>query len=33
MLDIAMELEEIALADDYFVSRKLYPGMLISTRA
>ena len=27
MLDIAMELEEIALADDYFVSRKLYPNV------
>src|SRR3954468_12474807 len=25
LLDIAMELEEIALADDYFVERKLYP--------
>jgi len=25
--DIAMELEEIALADDYFVSRKLYPNV------
>ena len=25
--DLAMELEEIALADDYFVSRKLYPNV------
>jgi citrate synthase len=27
MLDIAMELEEITLKDDYFVSRKLYPNV------
>jgi citrate synthase len=27
LLDIALELEEIALADDYFVSRKLYPNV------
>ncbi|HKD98419.1 MAG TPA: citrate synthase [Micromonosporaceae bacterium] len=27
LLDIAMELEEIALADDYFISRKLYPNV------
>lgn len=27
MLDIAMELERIALSDDYFVSRKLYPNV------
>ncbi len=27
MLDIAMELEGIALADDYFVERKLYPNV------
>ncbi|MEU4715610.1 citrate synthase [Micromonospora purpureochromogenes] len=27
MLDIAMQLEEIALADDFFVSRKLYPNV------
>ncbi|MEH0829842.1 MULTISPECIES: citrate synthase [unclassified Micromonospora] len=27
MLDIAMELEEIALADDFFVTRKLYPNV------
>jgi len=27
MLDVAMELEEIALADDFFVSRKLYPNV------
>ncbi|GAA4991411.1 citrate synthase [Kineococcus glutinatus] len=27
MLDIAMRLEEIALHDDYFVSRKLYPNV------
>src|SRR4051812_16317785 len=27
MLDIAMKLEEVALADDYFVSRKLYPNV------
>jgi citrate synthase len=27
LLDIAMELEEIALKDDYFVSRKLYPNV------
>ena len=26
-LDIAMELEEIALSDDYFVSRRLYPNV------
>ncbi len=26
-LDIAMELEDIALRDDYFVSRKLYPNV------
>jgi citrate synthase len=26
-LDIAMRLEEIALADDYFVERKLYPNV------
>ncbi|SPT53225.1 Citrate synthase 1 [Actinomyces bovis] len=26
-LDIAMELEEVALSDDYFVSRKLYPNV------
>ncbi len=26
-LDIAMQLEEMALADDYFVSRKLYPNV------
>ncbi|KRE35739.1 hypothetical protein ASG73_13610 [Janibacter sp. Soil728] len=26
-LDIAMKLEEIALADDYFVERKLYPNV------
>jgi citrate synthase len=26
-LDIALELERIALADDYFVSRKLYPNV------
>ncbi|HUY48687.1 MAG TPA: citrate/2-methylcitrate synthase [Streptosporangiaceae bacterium] len=26
-LDIALELERIALADDYFVGRKLYPNM------
>ncbi|MFV0457965.1 MAG: citrate synthase [Actinomycetales bacterium] len=26
-LDMAMELEEIALADDYFVERKLYPNV------
>jgi citrate synthase len=27
LLDIAMNLEEIALADDYFVERKLYPNV------
>ncbi|MEA2272495.1 MAG: citrate synthase, partial [Solirubrobacteraceae bacterium] len=27
MLDIALELEKIALDDDYFVSRKLYPNV------
>jgi citrate synthase len=27
LLDIAMKLEEVALADDYFVSRKLYPNV------
>ncbi len=27
LLDMAMELERIALSDDYFVSRKLYPNV------
>ena len=27
LLDIAMELEGVALEDDYFVSRKLYPNV------
>ncbi len=27
MLEIALELEKIALEDDYFVSRKLYPNV------
>ena len=27
MLDIAMQLEEVALADEYFVKRKLYPNV------
>ncbi|HZN18068.1 MAG TPA: citrate synthase [Micromonosporaceae bacterium] len=27
LLDIAMELEEIALADEFFISRKLYPNV------
>ena len=27
MLDVAMELERIALSDDYFVSKKLYPNV------
>jgi citrate synthase len=27
LLDIALELEKIALEDDYFVSRKLYPNV------
>jgi len=27
LLDLAMELEEIALSDDYFVSRNLYPNV------
>jgi citrate synthase len=27
LLDIAMKLEEVALADDYFVGRKLYPNV------
>jgi citrate synthase len=26
-LDLAMQLEEIALADDYFIERKLYPNV------
>ena len=26
LLDVALELERIALQDDYFVSRKLYPN-------
>ena len=26
-LDIAMELEEIALSDEYFIQRKLYPNV------
>jgi citrate synthase len=26
-LEIALELERIALADDYFISRKLYPNV------
>src|SRR5690625_831815 len=32
LLDLAMKLEEIALADDYFVSRKLYPNVDFYTR-
>jgi citrate synthase len=35
LLDIALKLEEIALSDDYFLSRKLYPlpqrGLLLRT--
>jgi citrate synthase len=31
LLDIAMQLEEIALADDFFVSRKLYPNVYFYT--
>ena len=27
LLDTAMELEKIALEDDYFISRKLYPNV------
>jgi citrate synthase len=27
LLDLAMKLEEVALADDYFVERKLYPNV------
>jgi citrate synthase len=27
MLEIAMKLEEIALSDEYFISRKLYPNV------
>jgi citrate synthase len=27
LIDIALELEKIALEDDYFVSRKLYPNV------
>ena len=27
LLDLAMELEKIALNDDYFISRKLYPNV------
>ena len=27
LLDIAMELEEIAVSDEYFVSRNLYPNV------
>ena len=27
LLDIALKLEEVALADEYFVSRKLYPNV------
>jgi citrate synthase len=27
MLDLAIELEQIALADDYFIERKLYPNV------
>ncbi len=27
LLDIAMKLEEVALSDDYFISRKLYPNV------
>jgi citrate synthase len=27
LLELALQLEEIALADDYFVSRKLYPNV------
>jgi citrate synthase len=27
LLDIALKLEEVALKDDYFISRKLYPNV------
>ncbi|MGE5141785.1 MAG: citrate/2-methylcitrate synthase, partial [Rudaea sp.] len=27
LIDIALELEKIALSDDYFISRKLYPNV------
>ena len=33
LLDIALELERIALQDDYFVSRKLYPERRLLLRA
>jgi len=32
LFELALRLEEIALKDEYFVSRKLYPNV-ISTRA
>ena len=31
LLDIALELERIALEDEYFVSRKLYPNVDFSS--
>jgi len=27
LLDIALKLEEVALSDDYFISRRLYPNV------
>jgi citrate synthase len=27
LLDLAMQLEEVALSDDYFIERKLYPNV------
>ena len=27
LLDVALKLEEVALSDDYFVSRRLYPNV------
>jgi citrate synthase len=27
LLDIALKLEEVALSDEYFISRKLYPNV------
>ncbi|HEY6628877.1 MAG TPA: citrate/2-methylcitrate synthase, partial [Acidimicrobiia bacterium] len=27
LLDVALQLEEVALSDDYFISRKLYPNV------
>jgi citrate synthase len=27
LLDLAMELERVAMSDEYFISRKLYPNV------